>query len=143
MSEPVTAAELAEALQDLRLAVTTCVLTADWPMPEFRGPLESARSLLARYDAQQAEASKPERDESRDVWLPKFVLGESLRTKEPRTGRILPNANEEYSSIASGASKPALSEVERAALNLLTAHSWQYDEALSVLEESLKKRGAL
>lgn len=52
MAEPVTAAELAEALRELRLAVTTCVLTADWPMPELRGPLEAARSLLASYDAQ-------------------------------------------------------------------------------------------
>lgn len=39
------------------------------------------------------------RDESRDVWLPAFVLDEAITKADARTGRILPECNASYSRL--------------------------------------------
>lgn len=72
MAEPVTAAELADALHELTFKVKVLVLTDNEKLPDLRRTVDCARQLLEIYSAQEAESienSLSTREAALEIWM--------------------------------------------------------------------------
>lgn len=70
---------------------------------QWKGVAEKiADESLGEPEAQPVSPVQPQpqtRDESKDVWLPAYVLNEAIAKADSRIGRILPGRNTSYSRL--------------------------------------------